>query len=315
MKAQVAYLCGPRKIELREVDVPDPGPGEVQIRTVANGICMLEVSHYIGAEKAPEPFAAGHEGIGLVTKLGRGVQNVREGDYVHCFRWATVQNTGAGGLLKFDPPPKDPAIFLAEPAVCACIALRTYDLTAGDRALVLGAGFMGLLNVQALAHSALAELVVADLKPHNLGLARQYGATETIQIGTSAGDARLEQLKADPFDLVVEAAGAEQALQSAAGLTRAGGRLSIFSWHHKPRTVNFGEWHVKGLTVVNSSPLIARDHNVNYFHRAIRLLCNGTFDMSKLVTHRHPFAQIEDAMELAAERPADYIKGVLTFEE
>ena len=315
MKTQVVYLCGPRKVELREVDVPDPGPGEVQVRCVANGICMLEVSHYTGTEKAPESSAAGHEGIGIVTKLGRGVQNVREGDYVHCFKWATVQNMGAGALLKFDPPPRDPAVYLAEPAVCACIALRTYGLTAGDRALVLGAGFMGLLNVQALAHSALTELAVADLKAHNLDLARQFGATETIQVGTPAGDARLEQLKGNPFDLVVEAAGAEQALQSAAGLTRGGGRLGIFSWHHKPRTVNFGEWHVKGLTVVNSSPLIARDHNTNYFHRAIRLLSNGTFDMSKLVTHRHPLSQVKEAMELAAERPADYIKGVLTFEE
>ena len=315
MKAQTAYLCGPHKVEVREVDVPDPGPGEVQVRTVANGICMLEVSYYTGSEKAAEPFAAGHEGIGLVTKLGRGVQNVHEGDYVHCFRWATVQNVGAGALLKFDPPPPDPAVCLAEPAVCACIALRTYGLTAGDRALLLGAGFMGLLNVQALAHSALAELVVADLKPHNLELAREFGATETIQIGTATGDARLEQLRSSPFDLVVEAAGAEQALQAAAGLTRAGGRLCIFSWHHKPRTVNFGEWHVKGLTVVNSSPSIAHDHNTNYFHRAIRLLSNGTFDMSKLVTHRHPLSQVKEAMELAAQRPPDYIKGVLTFEE
>ena len=62
--------------------------------------------------------------------------------------------------------------------------------------------------------------------------------------------------------------------------------------------------------MVNSSPLIARDHNVNYFHRAIRLLCNGTFDMTKLVTHRHPLSQVKEAMELAAERPPDYIKGL-----
>jgi threonine dehydrogenase-like Zn-dependent dehydrogenase len=315
MKTQAAYLCGPRKVELREIDVADPGPGEVQVRTAANGICMLEVSYYTGAERRPDAFLAGHEGIGVVTKLGRDVKNVGEGDYVHCWQWAGVQNMGARALLKFDPPPQDPATYLAEPVSCACIALRTFSLTAGDRVLVLGAGFMGLLNVQALAHSPLSELVVADLKAHNLELARQYGATETIQIGTSEGDARLEALKATPFDLVVEAAGAEQALQAAAGLTRGGGRICIFSWHHKPRMLNFGEWHVKGLTVVNSSPGIARDHNIDYFHRAIRLLSNGTFDLSRLVTHRHPISQVREALELAAERPADYIKGVLTFEE
>jgi threonine dehydrogenase-like Zn-dependent dehydrogenase len=155
--------------------------------------------------------------------------------------------------------------------------------------------------------------VVADVKPYNLALAKQYGATEVIQNNTPQGQARLEELKQQPFDLVVEAAGAESTVQMAGSFVRNGGRLAIFAWHHTPRTMDLGLWHVRGITVLNSAPNIGTDHNTNSFHRAIRLLDRGTFDLSQLVTHRHTVNDVQAAMELAARRPADYIKGVLLF--
>ncbi|MFW6189821.1 MAG: zinc-dependent alcohol dehydrogenase [Planctomycetota bacterium] len=314
MKAQAVYIVRPAEVEVREVDVPDPEPREVQVRTLANGICMLEVSFFTGAENRGEPFMAGHEGIGVVTKVGTDVDDLAEGDVVNCFKWATVQNAVAGRLHRFEPEPEDPAHYLAEPVVCALIGLRSYDLTPGDRVLVLGAGFMGLLNVQALVQSMISELVVTDLKARNLRLAKRFGATEVVQAGAEEGEAQLQELEEEPFDLVVEASGAEAPLQRAGSLVRRGGRLGIFGWHHEPRSVDFGEWHMRGLTVVNCSPVIETDRKTDYFARAVRSLNDGRFDMSDLITHRHPYGDAQRAMELAAERPEDYIKGVLTFD-
>jgi threonine dehydrogenase-like Zn-dependent dehydrogenase len=100
----------------------------------------------------------------------------------------------------------------------------------------------------------------------------------------------------------------------AGSFVRLGGRLAIFAWHHSPRSVDLGLWHTRGITVLNSAPNIGTDHSTNSFHRAIRLLDRGTFDLSQLITHRHSIAQVQEAMELASLRPPDYIKGVLLFD-
>ena len=312
MKAQAAGIIAPHTMEINEVEIPDPEPDEVQVRCVANGICMAEVSTFTGAEPH-YPSGAGHEGVGVVTKAGSKVQDLQEGDWVATGQWATAQNLPAARLARLTRPPADPGVFIIEPCACVVTALYSYEITAGDRVLLLGAGFMGLLNVQGLARCPLAELVVTDVKAENLALAQEFGATEVINVATPEGQARLEELKQQPFDLVVEAAGVESTLQMAGPLTRAGGRLSIFAWHHTPRLVDFGLWHMRGLKVLNSAPGIGRDHNINNMQRAVALIERGVFDLSKLVTHRHAFEDVQAAMAIAAERPEGYIKGVLLF--
>lgn len=313
MKSLAVFFTKPHETELREWDCPDPGPGQVQVRCVANGICMGEVSLFTGLQHSHYPRPVGHEGIGVVTKVPRDVTHLAEGDYVDCFGWSTYQNIDAYRVSKFRRQPADPAVLLTEPAACVVTALYSYNITPGDRVLLLGAGYMGLLNVQGLSRYPLQDLVVVDLKPHNLELARKFGATEVIHAGSDEGQKRLEQLRLEPFDLVIEAAASPRTLQSAGDYCRQGGRLAIFSWHHEPRMVDMGVWHIKGLTVLNSAPGIGTDHNVNSMVRAVQLLERGVFDMRELVTHRHRVRDVQEAMELSVARPENYIKGVLLF--
>jgi threonine dehydrogenase-like Zn-dependent dehydrogenase len=314
VNAYEIVFTGLRESQIRPIVVDDPGPGEVQVKTMANGICMFEVSLFTGAEPTGFPREVGHEGIGVVEKVGKGVSRLKEGDIVTCGKWRSHQNASAANVHPIPNPPADPGTFLVEPANCVVIAVRSFDIVPGDRVLVLGAGYMGLLNVQLLGRCPLAELVVADVKPRNLQLAQQFGATEVINAGTAAGQARLEALEKQPFDLVVEAAGAAATVSQATRLVRTGGKLGIFAWHHEPRPVDLGLWHTRGIRVMNSAPGIGRDRNEETWERAIRLLERGIFDMAPLVTKRHVATDVQAAMELAAERPADYIKGVLTFQ-
>jgi threonine dehydrogenase-like Zn-dependent dehydrogenase len=302
-----------RQTQIRPISVDDPERHEVQIRALANGICMWEVSLFTGVEPTSFPRAVGHEGIGVVEKVGKDVQHLHEGDLVTCGPWRTHQNRAAGSVHHITSHPEDPGSFIVEPANCVVIAVRSYDIVPADRVLVIGAGYMGLLNVQLLAHCPLSELVVADVKPRNLKLARGFGATEVIDAGTAEGQARLQALKEQPFDLVVEAAGAAATLTQATELVRAGGKLGIFAWHHEPRPVNLGIWHMRGIRVMNCAPGIGRDRNEETWQRAIRLMERGLFNMAPLVTHRHPAEDVQTAMEQAAERAPDYIKGVLLF--
>ncbi|NLF00271.1 MAG: hypothetical protein GX601_04765 [Anaerolineales bacterium] len=80
------------------------------------------------------------------------------------------------------------------------------------------------------------------------------------------------------------------------------------------RTVGFGIWYVRGVTILNAAPMISIDHNVDHMQRTVRLLENGTFDQRQLVPHRHSAMDAYAALSLAAEWPAAYIKGVLLLD-
>lgn len=314
MKSQAVFLTEVGKAEIREWHCPDPASDQVQVRCVANGICMGETTLFSGRQNSHFPRPIGHEGIGVVTKVPPTVSHLKEGDYVDCFGWSTYQNLSASRVNRFSRKPGDPAVYLVEPAACVVTALYSYNITPGDRVLVMGAGYMGLLNVQGLSRYPLTDLVVVDLKESNLKLAKLFGATETINPTSAEGSQRLAQLRQQGFDLVIEAAAATQTIQQAGDFCRDGGRLAIFAWHHEPRAVDMGVWHIKGLTVLNSAPGIGTDHNVNSMARAVGLLERGMFDMSRLITHRHQLNDVQNALELSVTRPDDYIKGVLLFE-
>jgi len=325
MKTQAVYLLEPGKVEVRDAECADPVAGQVQVHSLANGICMGEVVQFTGVLELPCPRPLGHEGIGVVTKLGAGVEGVREGDHVTIwndprlavedgFPWQADLNLPADRVVKFSRPVDDPAVMLGEPAACAATALYSYKITPGDRVLLMGTGYMGLLNVQGLAHCPLAELIVTDVKAANLKLAAEFGATETVQVGTAEGDDRMEQLKAEPFDLVIDSAGVARVLQATAAYVRPGGRIGMFAWHHGEVSLDMDTLHMKGVTMLNSSPWMGADHNIDKMERGVRLLERGILDMRKLVTHRYSLAEVQRAMEESADRPDGYIKGTLVFE-
>jgi len=83
MKARAAILFeAGQKLEVCEVDVQDPGPGEVRIKLVAAGVCHTDLHVMTGDLSAPLPAILGHEGAGIVSDVGSGVTSVRPGDHV-----------------------------------------------------------------------------------------------------------------------------------------------------------------------------------------------------------------------------------------
>jgi S-(hydroxymethyl)glutathione dehydrogenase/alcohol dehydrogenase len=83
MKSRAAVLFEPgQKLEVCEVDVQDPGPGEVRIQLMAAGVCHTDLSVMTGNLAAPLPAILGHEGAGIVNDVGVGVTSVQSGDHV-----------------------------------------------------------------------------------------------------------------------------------------------------------------------------------------------------------------------------------------
>lgn len=314
MKSRAVFFVGNKKAEVREIDIPDPGPGQVQAKCLANGICMAEVFDY-NNKHFKSPALVGHEGLCVVTKTGKGVSRLKEGDYIGGYiNWSEYVNVGEYSVVKVTGKPADPACYLLEPASCAVNTLASAAVYPGDKAIVFGAGYMGLLLIQLLGTSPLSELVVVDVKPENLQLAKEYGATRVINPAAPDDRAQLEEYGDEYFDITFECSGAKEPLEMCTKLVRKGGKLVIYSWHHDPRLIDTSAWHVKGIKVLNTSPNITADERpFRSFVAADRLMASGKLDQSRLITHRYKIDDMERAMEESTVRGRGFIKSVLVF--
>ncbi|MGQ9629354.1 MAG: zinc-dependent alcohol dehydrogenase [bacterium] len=316
MKSKAIYFVGSRKVEVRDIEVGPPKPDEVQVEVRANGICQADVAFFTGKEVREYPFVAGHEGVGVVTQVGSAVEGFSPGDVVACGRntFASVVNCPHQFVAKIPLPVNDFSLWIVEPVACVVNGLRYFGVSPGDRVVLIGAGFMGLMILQGLNRSLASEVIAVDIDSERLRMAERFGATEAIDVNSGVGEDRLEGLKREKADVVIEAAGTPQALDLATEITRTAGRLCIFSWHHERRAVDLSRWHIGGFEVLNTSPMIDWDRGFfKNFPRAIALMKKGVFDLKPLITHISPCERAQELFEIAADRREGYIKGVVTF--
>jgi threonine dehydrogenase-like Zn-dependent dehydrogenase len=113
------------------------------------------------------------------------------------------------------------------------------------------------------------------------------------------------------FDVVIESAGTQSALDTASRLVAAGGRLVIAGFHQDgPRTVDLQSWNWRAVEVVNAHQRDPREY-VRGMQEAVELVLCGRLDVERLVTHRLPLARLDEAFELARTRPPGFVKAVV----
>ena len=230
-RMRAALLDARGRVEVAELPVPEPGPGEALVRLRVCGICSSDLLDWYVAGKAREgPFVFGHEPAGEIVALGPGAQPppgvgvgsrvfvhhhapcmacpaCLRGDFVHCPVWRR-QGLRPGGMaeyavispevLRFDTLPLPPGVdwaggALVEPVACAVRALRRAGFRPGWRVAVLGVGFMGqVLGLVARAWGAGALLAI-DRVPFRLEWAARHWADHVIDTGAPAGPAPLEE--------------------------------------------------------------------------------------------------------------------------
>ena len=187
MKAiQIRATGGPEVLQLADLPIPEPGPGQVLIRVEATGVNFIEIYFRKGVYKATLPLTPGSEASGTVEKLGPGVTGFAEGDAVAS---TSVQGSYAEyALVPAAQLVKVPAGLSLEKAAAAMLqgmtahylACSTFPLKAGDTALVhAGAGGVGLLLTQ-IATRLGARVITTVSTREKAELARDAGATDVI---------------------------------------------------------------------------------------------------------------------------------------
>jgi len=304
---RAAVISSPREVRICERRAPEPGPGEVLVALDGAGICASELPVWQGREWFSYPLAAGepgHEGWGRVAACGEGVQGLSRGERVALISQRAHAEYDLAPARSVVPLPAawaPEAPFPGEPLACAVNVHRRAALTGGERVAVLGAGFLALALVQLLAGAGARVEVVAR---------RRAALERALQAGAERVWGMEERGLQGPFDVVIEATGAQAPLDLAGQLCAVRGRLVIAGYHQDgPRQVDMRLWNWRGLDVINAHE---RDPAVyaEGLRAAVRAVQAGRLRPAALITHRFSLQRLGEAYALAAARPDGFVKAV-----
>lgn len=334
MTIPLARIHGVNDLRLDRTQPPVCGPDDVVVQVRECGICGSDLGYLaMGGLTGPDrPMALGHELWGLVSEAGANVTHVAAGDRVVVQPLSNGNIIGNGGpeggfspylLVRNaarDPGStlKLPADFpqdygaLVEPLSVAQHSANRVAASAADKAVVFGAGPIGLSIVQVLKFRGLQDIVVVDLSERRLAAARDMGA-----IAIRADDPQLSQLLIDrhgalsffgipmPGSTVYfEATGVRSVFEGIVALAGPGSRICLTGVHKEAATVDLVMLLAKEVAIV---PAMGYDGE---FEEVIAMLQSGQVDPSVMVTHHFPLSDIGAAFAMAKD-PQQAIKVMI----
>ncbi len=321
MKSDSIWILEPGKMEIRAVDIPDPKYDEVQIQTKACGVCCWDSYLFRGiSAPGPLPYIIGHEGAGIVHKVGAGVTKFKPGDKVFCAGGSNEQmsqyfNLKDNGLTRIPDDVTDFVPWVIEPTVTVVNVLTWTGIEPGDTVALVGAGYMGMLTLMGLTRGyPCGRIVVFEKQAVRREMARALGGCEVYDPYDAEGQAAIEALRAaGGADKVIEFSADESGLQIALQLVRKrAGRLTVGSWHRQELTFDGTQLHMGGILMNNVAPNTTV-HYEDLIPRTAAMVKRGIFNPGRLVTHVANYKDCLHVFERAIDKKDGYIKGVITF--
>ncbi len=262
---QALLLTEYKHLEIADMPTPAPAADELLIRVRACGICGSDIHGYDGSSgRRIPPLVMGHEAAGVVAAVGAGVTEFREGDRVtmdstvycgDCFfcrrgdvnlcdrrqvlgvscgdyrrHGAFAEYVVAPARICYRLPDALPFEHAAmiEAVSVAVHATNLTPIRLGDSAVVVGAGMIGLLAVQALKRAGCGRIFAIDLEDNRLELARRLGATDTVNARQSDPvEFVRERTAGRGADVAMEVVGATEPVKTAIAALRKGGALTL----------------------------------------------------------------------------------------
>ncbi|WP_299652130.1 L-idonate 5-dehydrogenase [uncultured Jannaschia sp.] len=326
-------IHGERDLRIEEGPAETPGPGQVQVRMAAGGICGSDLHYYqhggIGtAIRVREPLVLGHEVSGHVAALGEGVEGLTVGQLVavspsrpcgqcrYCLEGMPNQCLHMRFYGSAMPFPHIQGAFremlvadaaqcvpadglspaeaaMAEPLAVCLHATRQAGEMVGRSVLVTGCGPIGILSILC-ARRAGADLVVAtDLSDFTLEMARAAGADVTVNMRD--GDLSAYEAEKGTFDVLYECSGAAPALAAGIAAMRPGGTIVQLGLGGD-MTVPMQALTAKELSLRGSFRFHAE------FAAGVSLMQKGLIDVTPFVTHSFAVEDVIEAFETAGDR-------------
>jgi L-iditol 2-dehydrogenase len=332
-----------RQLEIAEVPTPAVGAGEVLIRVGACGICGSDVHGYDGSSgRRIPPIVMGHEAAGRIAAVGAGVTGLAEGEHVtfdstiycgacgYCKRGEVNlcdhrQVLGvscgdyrrAGAFAEFVTVParvvyKLPeSISFAEAAMLEAVAVAIHavslaEISRESTALVVGAGTIGLLILQALRAAGCKRLFVSDVDSTRLKLAKELGAADVLLADTHVVAQILQRTGGVGVDVALEAVGRNETVSAAIASVRKGGTVVLVGNISPDVTLPLQKVVTRQIRLQGSCA------SAGEYPQAIELMARGAIRVKPLITAVAPLAEGPQWFERLYAREPNLMKVVLT---
>jgi L-iditol 2-dehydrogenase len=328
---RAAELIAPSTFRLAEMPIEDPGPGEVQVRVGAVGICGSDLHAYsegsVGDAPNRYPMVLGHEPAGTIMKTGPGVIGLAPGDNgalepalycYHCEFCLRGQHNVCANI-RFLSSPQTPGFFrqlvnlpvsnflpipagmsldhatLIEPLAIALHSLDLSSIQSGETVAVFGAGPIGLLTIAALKAARAGQIWAVEPLAHRRELARNIGASVALEPAEAVQEI-LRGTRQRGVDCAIDCAAKEHTTNQAIQVARNAGRVALTGIHSTRLVPLEGStMRRKELTIFN----VRRSNHES--HAALELLSAHTDWFAPLVTHAREMDHIAEAFEIASQ--------------
>ena len=334
MRTKAAVQIAPNApLEVVELEVPDPEPGQVSVKLISSGVCHSQL-HQMENPGLPRPIVLGHEGAGIVTGVGRGVTHLKEGDHaivtwvprtpvrgraapaptgvtyreepVHgnVYTWGEdVLVSGEYVIPISDDDPTDVSCLVG----CAVLTgagavLNTAKVRPGDSVAVFGVGGVGLSAVGMASILEAYPIIAVDLKDDKLEFAKEFGATHVVNASQTDPVEAIHEITNGGVDFAIDAIGVKVTNEQILPATRGGGPGAD---NHGGMAILIG---LPGWDITVDSRLFV-SHQRQYrgslgatypdkdFPMFLRWHREGKFPLDKLVTRRYRLDDINDACD------------------
>lgn len=346
-KMKVAVMLGIGKMGFEEREIPKVKDDEVLVKLEYVGICGSDLHYYetgaIGDYVVEPPFVLGHEPGGTVVEVGKNVKHLKVGDRValepgktcgHCEFCKTGRYNLCSDVVFFATPPVD-GVFqeyvaheaelcfklpgnvstlegaLIEPLAVGFHAAIQGDAHLGQKAVVMGAGCIGLVSMMALKARGVSEVYVVDIMEKRLEKALELGATGVIN---GAKEDVLERVKeltdGAGMDLVIETAGTEITTRQAIHMAKKGSNIVLVGYSKT------GEMTLPMSLVLDKELTFKTVFRYRHIYpMAIDAVAAGKVNLKGIVTDVFRLDEAQKAMDYSVNNKADIVKAVIRIAE
>lgn len=342
-KMKVAVMNGIGKMGFEERDIPDPKENEVLVKLEYVGICGSDLHYYetgaIGDYIVKPPFVLGHEPGGTVVEVGKNVTHLKVGDRVAlepgktcgcCEFCKTGRYNLCPDVLFFATPPVD-GVFqeyvaheadlcfklpenvstlegaLIEPLAVGFHAAMQGEAKAGQTAVVMGAGCIGLVTMMALKAMGVSKVYVVDIMQKRLDKAKELGADGVINGSeVNAVDAVMELTGGKGCDLAIETAGTQITTVQTIHMTKKGSTIVLVGYSKS------GEMTLPMSLALDKELTFKTVFRYRHIYPiAIEAVAAGKVNLKGIVTDIFDMDEVQKAMNYSVNNKADIVKAVI----
>lgn len=310
-------------VRLDRVEKPTITADDILVQVSLCGICGSDLGYIaMGGLGMTQPMPLGHELVGTVSEVGAHVEHLAIGDRVVINPMASANSIGNGGAegaftpylpvrgvahdsaaaIKIPASLTDQQGAMVEPLSVALHGCHQGNASAQDRAVILGAGPIGLCVALCLKYLGLKDVVVVDRSEHRLAAAKSIGAIPFQTDGDVKlaaflmelhGKAELMGMPVPATELFIEATGAKAVFEQVVTMARAGARVVVLGLHKEAVQIDLANVLMRELQITGSMAY------PDEFPAVIDMLASGKIDVDAVISHQLPLTQFAAALAQA----------------